>query len=105
MMLQSWMTIAPITGVVALVVALILFLRVKALPAGNARMVEIGGYIREGSMAFLWRQYKILAIYSLVLFVVLGFFLSWVTANAFLLGAVLSIVAGNIGMHAATSGN
>jgi K(+)-stimulated pyrophosphate-energized sodium pump len=97
---------APVVGAFALVVAFALYYRVKLLPAGNARMIEISGYIREGSMAFLFREYKILFLYSLILFLILGFSaLGWETAASFVLGAFLSLLAGFMGMRAATLAN
>jgi len=100
-----WTMAGPVLAVLSLIVAFVLLLRVKALPAGNARMVEISGYIREGSMAFLKREYKMLGIFSIVAFVVLYFSLGLPTAGAFLLGAMLSLFAGFVGMNAATSAN
>jgi K(+)-stimulated pyrophosphate-energized sodium pump len=104
-MLEFWSLAGPIVAVASLVLAFVLLLRVKALPAGNARMVEISGYIREGSMAFLNREFRILGIFTLVAFVILFWGLGSYTAWSFLLGAVLSLVAGYIGMNAATSAN
>ncbi len=100
-----WTRVAPLSGVLALVIAVILFVRVKALPPGNARMIEIGGFIREGSMAFLKREFQILGVYSAVVFVFLYAFLGLSSAASFLLGAVLSLVAGYSGMQAATLAN
>lgn len=98
--------LAPLVGTFALVVAFALFYRVKVLPAGDARMVEISGFIREGSMAFLSREYKILFLYSLILFLVLGSSaLGWETASSFIFGAFLSLLAGFMGMKAATISN
>ncbi|HEY6880675.1 MAG TPA: sodium/proton-translocating pyrophosphatase, partial [Polyangiales bacterium] len=54
------------TGVLALVVALGLYIRVKSLPEGNAAMQRIARYIREGAMAFLVREYKVLGLYAVV---------------------------------------
>lgn len=102
---SHWSTLAPLSGILALIVAMVLFLRVKALPAGNARMLEIGSYIREGSMAFLGREFKFLTFYSLAVFVLLFFTLGLSSAASFLLGAVLSLVAGFSGMQAATLAN
>lgn len=102
---SQWSLYAPITGFLALIMAAVLFARVKAQPAGNSRMTEIGGYIREGSMAFLGREFKILGVYSLVLFAVLILGVSSETAWSFLLGAGLSAVAGFAGMKAATLAN
>ena len=104
-MLQTWIYLAPITGIIALVVAAILLIRVKALPAGNDRMQEIGSYIREGSMAFLGREFKILGVYSIVVFIVLALALGLPSGLAFLAGAGLSIVAGFVGMKSATWAN
>src|SRR5687768_12917804 len=103
--MEIWTPISLATGIIALVVAAFLLFRIKALPAGNGRMTEIAGYIREGSMAFLGREFKILAVYSLVVFCVLAYFLAFSTACAFLFGAGLSLFAGFMGMQAATLAN
>jgi K(+)-stimulated pyrophosphate-energized sodium pump len=96
------------TGVVALVIALGFYFRVKALPEGNADMARIARYIREGAMAFLVREYKVLAIYSVfvsgALFVMFKG-LGAVSAGAFVSGAFLSLLAGFFGMKAATFAN
>jgi K(+)-stimulated pyrophosphate-energized sodium pump len=101
---------AMATGVLALVVALGLYFRVKAAPEGNERMAKIAGYIREGAMAFLMREYKVLAIYAAVVSTVLFFGfneqdLGVHAAVAFVSGAGLSLLAGFFGMKAATYGN
>src|SRR5690606_23072 len=93
------------SGVAALLLAAFLFYRVKSQPTGNARMNEIAGFIREGSMAFLGREFKILAAYSVCVFVVLYFTMGLPTAASFLFGAVLSLLAGFAGMKAATLAN
>src|SRR5262245_37643254 len=103
--MESWMSVALVAGVAALFVAALLFYRVKALPAGNARMLEISGYIREGSMAFLGREFKILGVYSAVVFAVLALTMNIQTASAFVFGALLSLLAGYSGMQAATLAN
>ena len=68
-------------------------------------MKAIGASIREGAMAFLWREYKILAVYCVVVFGLIYWGIGSVAAGAFALGAFLSLLAGNMGMHAATAGN
>ncbi len=98
-------SIYVVIGAVALIFAMILYFRVKAHSPGNERMVEIGSYIREGSMAFLVREYKILSIYSIGIFILLTLVLNISAAFAFLSGALLSLVAGFIGMKAATHAN
>ncbi len=98
------------TGVFALAIALVFYLRVKSAPEGTETMSRIAGYIREGAMAFLVREYKVLAIYSAVVSsaLFLGFNskgLGVHAALAFLSGAGLSLLAGFFGMKAATYAN
>jgi len=98
--------VAPlIAGAVGLVIALILYVRVKAQPAGNETMNRIAGYIREGAMAFLVREYKVLLAYSIIVGILLGVFLGPLAAGCFVLGAFLSLLAGFCGMKAATFAN
>ncbi|GDX78617.1 putative K(+)-stimulated pyrophosphate-energized sodium pump [Deltaproteobacteria bacterium] len=103
--LGSWLYLPAAAGVLSLVIAAFFYFRVRALPEGNATMSRIAGYIREGSMAFLSREYKVLAVYAAVVFVALGLMITWVAGLWFLAGAALSLGAGFIGMKAATYGN
>lgn len=98
---------APAIGVVALIVALIFAKRVTSVDAGTDRMKEIAGYIHEGAMAFLKREYKMIAIFVVVLFVILTVTpgLGITTAICFLVGAIFSILAGFFGMQVATKAN
>jgi len=93
------------TGAVALIVARALYVRVKKAPEGNATMARIARLIREGAMAFLAREYKVLAIYAAVVFAILSATLGLLAGGAFLAGALLSLVAGFFGMKAATYAN
>ncbi|MBB6051026.1 K(+)-stimulated pyrophosphate-energized sodium pump [Armatimonas rosea] len=68
-------------------------------------MNTIAKYIREGAMAFLKREYTVLAVYTTVVFLALGFTLGWLAGGAFVLGAFLSLLAGYCGMQAATLAN
>jgi K(+)-stimulated pyrophosphate-energized sodium pump len=99
--------LAPAIGVVALLVALVFAKRVTAVDAGTDRMKEIAGYIHEGAMAFLKREYKMIAIFVAVLFVILTVTpgLGLTTAICFLVGAIFSILAGFFGMQVATKAN
>ena len=101
----TWMNSPIYFGIFGLLVAVFFFYRVKGLPEGNDTMKRIAGYIREGAMAFLSRQYQVLAIYAVVVFVAIGMGLGWVSAGSFLLGAFLSLLAGYVGMKAATNAN
>jgi K(+)-stimulated pyrophosphate-energized sodium pump len=102
--------IAPIAGVLAIAVSLLLMHRIGKMSPGGPKAVEVGNAIREGAYAFLKRQYKTIAIITAVLFVLL-----WValptgpwgvgTAAAFLVGAVASLAAGYIAMDNATKAN
>ncbi len=93
------------TGAMALAVARALYVRVKKAPEGNESMARIARYIREGAMAFLEREYKVLAGYAAVVFLGLWATLGILSAGAFLAGALLSLVAGFFGMKAATYAN
>jgi K(+)-stimulated pyrophosphate-energized sodium pump len=101
---------AIVTGIVGLGAAFVLYGGVKRAPEGDAQMARIARYIREGAMAFLTRQYRVLAIYTLVVAVALyGAFasdsLGLHAALPFIAGAVLSLTAGFFGMKAATYAN
>ena len=78
---------------------------VSKADAGTERMKEIAGNISDGARAFLFAEYKILVIFVAVLFVLIGLFITWLTAVCFLIGAVFSVCAGYVGMNVATKAN
>jgi len=102
-----YLWIAPIIGVVALLIALMYAGRVNKVDEGTTRMKEIASYIHEGAMAFLTREYRMLSIFVVVLFIILCVTpgLGWQTAVSFLIGAIFSVLAGFFGMQVATKAN
>ena len=97
--------LAPVLGVAALLFAASLSKKVSKQDTGTERMKEISEFIHEGAQAFLMAEYKILGVFVAVLFVGIGLGISWLTAGAFLLGAVFSTIAGYCGMNVATRAN
>lgn len=98
--------VAPIAALVGLIVAFCLASWISKADEGTDRMKEIAGYIREGAMAFLRREYKTMIIVIVVLFLLIGFGLgNWTTAVLYVIGALLSVLAGFFGMNVATKGN
>ena len=100
--MNNYMYLVPIAAVIALLFAAYLAGKVGKQDAGTDRMKEIAGAIAEGARAFLMAEYKILVV---VLFVLIGFGISWVTAVCFVIGALFSTVAGYCGMTVATKAN
>lgn len=105
--------VAACGGLIALVYAVILALRVNRKDPGTERMKEIAASINEGAKAFLFSEYKILVVFVAVIFVAITLIgiitnndtLNWKTALAFLIGAALSTLSGYCGMSAATKAN
>ena len=103
--MENLLYAVPVIGVIALVVALVLKSWIGKQDEGNARMKEISGYIREGAMAFLGREYKMVAAFAVALLLIVAIFISPIAAIACLFGAAFSVLAGFIGMKTATDAN
>ena len=104
--MEMFMNIVPVLGVIGLLFAGYLAAKVSRQDAGTERMKEISRAISEGARAFLMSEYRILVIFVIVLFVLIGIGIgNWVTAVCFVVGALFSTLAGYCGMTVATKAN
>jgi len=94
-----------IAAIIALLAAGIFSLLIKRKDAGTPTMQRIAKHIRDGSMAYLLRQYRYLAVFIVFVAMVLGVFISIWTMICFVVGAIFSLLAGFIGMRVATMAN
>jgi K(+)-stimulated pyrophosphate-energized sodium pump len=101
----SLVGLTPYIGLVGLIFALVYFFAIRRRSPGNERMREISELIHDGAMAFLKREYRILAMFVVVVMGLLAWQLNRETALCFLAGAICSILAGFIGMQSATQAN
>ncbi|PXA97020.1 sodium-translocating pyrophosphatase [Nostoc sp. 3335mG] len=92
-------------GVLAVLYGIITSGQVLRAPAGNEKMQDIAAAIQEGAKAYLGRQYLTIAVVGVIVAIVLAFTLGWIATVSFLVGAVLSGVAGFVGMHISVRAN
>ena len=97
--------IAIAAGVIALLFAGYLAWWVLRQDPGNKKMQEIALAIQQGAQAYLLRQYKTLVLFVVILLALVGFFVSWNAAIAFLAGVIASALAGFIGMTVSVRAN
>jgi K(+)-stimulated pyrophosphate-energized sodium pump len=108
---QTLLYVFPVAGLIALAFAYFKAIGVNKAEIGTDRMKEIAGYIREGAMAFLAKEYQVLSIFVVLVAIALGVMnasdpnSSWLVAISFILGAVCSGLAGFFGMRIATAAN
>jgi K(+)-stimulated pyrophosphate-energized sodium pump len=93
---------APWIGLLGLGFAGLTYYSVTRLPEGSDRMREIAAAIHDGAMVFLKREYQIIAVFMLVVFLVVSWFLSPAVGGAYVAGGISSMLAGIFGMQAAT---
>ncbi|MCD6294058.1 MAG: sodium-translocating pyrophosphatase [Deltaproteobacteria bacterium] len=103
--MQELTKLAPFVGILSLIVAWLIYNYVKKQPNGNPLMVELEEAIHTGAMTFLKREYSVLIVFIGIVFILLGWGISWKTAICFITGALASMIAGFSGMTAATRGN
>jgi K(+)-stimulated pyrophosphate-energized sodium pump len=103
--MSSGLMIALVCSIIAIVYGALSIQWILRQPAGNSRMQDIASAIQQGAQAYLNRQYSTISMVGVVLFVVLGFALDWLTAIGFVVGAALSGAAGYIGMFISVRAN
>ena len=103
--MNDLLALTPYIGLLGLLCALLLFIMVGKRSPGNERMREISELIHRGAMAFLYREYRILGVFVVIVAALLAWKLSIETAICFISGAIFSVVAGFVGMKAATKAN
>jgi K(+)-stimulated pyrophosphate-energized sodium pump len=103
-MMIDW-TIAPITAIASVLVAIYLYFYINRQSSGTAKMQEISDAIQEGARAFLKVEFKYLAVFVVVVAVVLAIFLNPIMAVAYIFGSICSALAGFLGMTVALKAN
>jgi K(+)-stimulated pyrophosphate-energized sodium pump len=103
--MQGLTVYAPYIGIIGLIIAYLIYRYVKRHPNGTQVMKDLEEMIHTGAMAFLRKEYFTLTFFIAIVFLLLGFGISWRTSIAFVTGAFCSMLAGFSGMSSATIGN
>ena len=96
---------AMIAGAIALAFSCLLALQIRKAKSGDQKMLDIAKAIRDGAMAYLFRQYKLVGLFAVIITAILWFTINWQTGVGFFAGAVLSALAGFIGMSISVRAN
>ena len=94
-----------VCGLLAIVYGIWAIVSVMRADPGSAKMQEIAAAVREGAQAYLKRQYATIGVVGVVIFFIVGYFLGWLVAAGFAIGAILSGAAGFIGMNVSVRAN
>src|SRR5579883_424003 len=103
--MDSGVSLAIGGGAIAVLFAVLLTIMVLRLPQGTQRMIEIAAAIQEGASAYLNRQYLVIAIIGVIIALVIGVTLGWVSAVLYVVGAACSATAGYVGMNVSVRAN
>jgi len=102
---MSVLSVIIACGLLAIVYGIWAIVSVMRADPGSPKMQEIAAAVREGAQAYLKRQYTTIGIVGIVIFIIVGYFLGWLVAAGFAIGAVLSGAAGFIGMNVSVRAN
>jgi len=102
---MEWLAIAPIAGLTSIAFAVYLFFYVNKQSSGSLKMQEISAAISEGAVAYLKRQNITLAVFVLIMAFIVGIFLGYNMALAYIFGSVCTTIASFFGMSAALKAN
>src|SRR5687767_9849484 len=102
---MSVLSVIIACGLLAIVYGIWAIVSVMRADPGSPKMQEIAAAVREGAQAYLKRQYTTIGIVGIVIFLIVGYFLGWLVAAGFAIGAVLSGAAGFIGMNVSVRAN
>lgn len=102
---KELLIVPVLCGIIALITTVFISKFIVKQNPGNKRMQEISGYIEQGAMAFLKKEYAYISVFIVIVFTSLTIFLAIQTAFAFLCGSVFSILAGFLGMRVAVKSN
>ncbi len=103
--MEQYLLISIVIGLIAVGYAFYLMAKINKIDVTHQRMKELQGYITEGALAFLSREYRILVVFVAITFVIITVAIGITTAITYIFGALLSAIAGYLGMKAATSAN